>query len=57
MKSKRKIVFEAQNEVKIISKNLGVVPELIATKKENQKLYSWGRKCQIYAWVEVRNFW
>ena len=30
----KKDVFEAQNEVKIISKNLGVVPELIATKKE-----------------------
>ena len=27
-------VSKAQNEVKIISKNLGVVPELIATKKE-----------------------
>lgn len=30
----KKDVLEAQNEVKIISKNLDVVPELIATKKE-----------------------
>jgi ribonuclease D len=30
----KKDVLEAQNEIKIISKNLGVVPELIATKKE-----------------------
>ena len=27
-------VSEAQNKVKIISKNLGIEPELIATKKE-----------------------
>ena len=30
----KRVVSEAQNKVKIISKNLGVEPELIATKKE-----------------------
>ena len=53
----RSSVINQKNLESLKKKYDSIRLDTFSQNQRNQKFYSWGRKCQIYAWVEIRNFW